>query len=533
MRNSALTSLISSYFELTPDPSVDSQRVSFGTSGHRGSSLNLSFNQHHIWAITQAIVEYRQQADIHGPLYLGLDTHALSIPAYGSVLEVLVANGVQVCVHPSEGFTPTPLISHAILQHNLQNSSSLSDGIVITPSHNPPEDGGIKFNTPDGGPAASHITSIIQNRANQILENDLRDVKRVSLQHAKQNVKPFDFVDLYVSNLPKAINIAAIERFGLRIGVDPMGGAALEVWQAIARRFSLHLTITNIQQDPTFAFMPKDHDGKIRMDCSSKQAMANLLHQRNHYDVALANDPDADRHGIVDVAGLMNPNHFLAVAIDYLLQNRPQWSGNFAIGKTLVSSSMLDRVVAQHGRKLYEVPVGFKWFVDGLHQGTLAFAGEESAGASFLTLDGQPWSTDKDGILLCLLAVEIFAVTGLSPSQYYNALTAKLGHPFYKRVDAPASHEHKRILSAMQASSIDASHLLGEPIIDIHTSAPGNQQSIGGVKVVSENGWFAARPSGTEALYKIYAESFVDELHLDELLNEAERIVKNAINQSS
>ncbi|TVQ72233.1 MAG: alpha-D-glucose phosphate-specific phosphoglucomutase [Oceanospirillales bacterium] len=533
MHYSALTPLISSYFQLTPDPSVASQRVCFGTSGHRGSSLNLSFNQHHIWAIAQAIVEYRQQAGINGPLYLGIDTHALSRPAYGSVLEVLVANGVEVCVHPNEGFTPTPLISHAILQHNRQPDAFLSDGIVITPSHNPPEDGGIKYNTPDGGPAASHITSIIQNRANQILENDLQDVKRISLLQAKHMVKPFDYVDLYVSNLPKAINIAAIERFGLRIGVDPMGGAALEVWQAIARRFSLHLTITNIEQDPTFAFMPKDHDGKIRMDCSSKHAMANLLRQRNHYDVALANDPDADRHGIVDLAGLMNPNHFLAVAVDYLLRNRPKWSGNFAIGKTLVSSSILDRVVAKHGRRLYEVPVGFKWFVDGLHQGTLAFAGEESAGASFLTIDGEPWSTDKDGILLCLLAAEVFAVSGMSPSQYYNNLTAKLGRPHYKRVDAPATHEHKQILTAMQASSIDASHLLGEPILDIHTAAPGNQQDIGGIKIISENGWFAARPSGTEALYKIYAESFVDEQHLDELINEAQQIVQKAISKPS
>ena len=528
MQYSALPSLITAYFQLTPDPSNASQRVNFGTSGHRGCSLNLTFNQHHIWAISQAIAEYRQQANITGPVYIGMDTHALSIPAYGSVLEVFVANGIQVCVHPNEGFTPTPLISHAILQHNRHGASSVADGIVITPSHNPPEDGGIKYNTPDGGPAASHITQLIQDRANQILENGLCDVKRIPLLSAKQVAQPFDFVDLYVSNLPKAINIAAIERFGLRIGVDPMGGAALEVWQAIAHRFSLHLTITNIQQDPTFAFMPKDHDGKIRMDCSSKHAMANLLRQRNHYDIALANDPDADRHGIVDVAGLMNPNHFLAVSIDYLLKHRPKWSGDFAIGKTLVSSSMLDRVVAQHGRKLYEVPVGFKWFVDGLHEGDLAFAGEESAGASFLTIDGEPWSTDKDGILLCLLAAELFAVTGLAPSQYYNELTNKLGRPFYRRIDAPASHEHKRILSSMQASSIDASHLLGEPIVEVYTSAPGNQQNIGGVKVVSENGWFAARPSGTEALYKIYAESFIDENHLDQLINEAQRIIDRA-----
>ena len=448
MRFSALPSLISAYFELIPDPSVDSERVSFGTSGHRGCSLSISFNQHHIWAIAQAIVEYRQQAGINGPLYLGIDTHALSVPAYGSVLEVLVANGVKVCVHPKEGYTPTPLISHAILQHNRQHNTFLSDGIVITPSHNPPEDGGIKYNTPDGGPAASCITSAIQDRANQILENKLHDVKRVSLLQARQNITPFDFVDLYVSNLPKAINIAAIERFGLRIGVDPMGGSALEVWQAIVARFNLHLSITNIEQDPTFAFMPKDHDGIIRMDCSSRHAMANLLRQRNHYDVALANDPDADRHGIVDTSGLMNPNHFLAVAVDYLLKHRPKWSGDFAIGKTLVSSSMLDRVVTKHGRRLYEVPVGFKWFVDGLHQGSLAFAGEESAGASFLTIEGEPWSTDKDGILLCLLAAEMFAVTGLSPSQYYNDLTSKLGRPFYKRIDAPATHEHKKILNA-------------------------------------------------------------------------------------
>lgn len=533
MDRAAITPLISSYFQAIPNPSVQQQRVSFGTSGHRGSSLKVSFNQHHIWAIAQAIADYRLQEGFNGPLYLGMDTHALSIPAYGSVLEVMVANGVEVCVHPNEGFTPTPLISHAILQHNAGASSSLSDGIVITPSHNPPMDGGIKYNTPDGGPAASHVTKEIEERANAILENGCRDVKRISLSQAKELVKHFDFVDLYVSNLPQAINIHAIERFGLRIGVDPMGGAALEVWQAIAKRFSLHLTITNIKQDPTFEFMPLDHDGQIRMDCSSKHAMANLLQQRHYYDVALANDPDADRHGIVDQAGLMNPNHFLAVAVDYLLRHRPEWSGNFAIGKTLVSSSMLDRVVENHGRRLYEVPVGFKWFVDGLHQGTLAFAGEESAGASFLTMDGKPWSTDKDGILLCLLAAEIYAVTGLSPSQYYNRLAEKLGRPLYKRVDAPATQEHKDALTALEVSSIDASHLSGDPILGVFTSAPGNAQQIGGVKVVSSNGWFAARPSGTEALYKIYAESFIDETHLNSLISEAKSIVNKMFEKPS
>ena len=531
MLSSQLTPLISAYYQLSPNSDDPNQRVSFGTSGHRGSSLKVSFNQVHIWAICQAIADYRREEGINGPLFLGIDTHALSLPAYGSAIEVLIANGIQVCVHPKGGFTPTPLISHAILQHNIQGKEGVADGIVITPSHNPPADGGIKYNTPDGGPAASHVTQIIQDRANQIIKNGLIDVVKVSYQQASTEVAPFDFVDLYVSNLPKAINISAIERFGLRIGVDPMGGSALEVWQAIAKRFNLHLTIVNIEQDPTFAFMPKDHDGQIRMDCSSKFAMANLIKQRIQYDIALSNDPDADRHGVVDQEGLINPNHYLAVAVDYLLKYRPEWQGDFAIGKTLVSSAILDRVVASHGRKLYEVPVGFKWFVDGLYQGNLAFAGEESAGASFLTMSGEPWSTDKDGILLCLLAAEIFSVTGLSPSEYYSRLTGSLGLPFYKRVDAAATHQHKQALSAMQASCIDATSLLGEPILDIQVAATGNQQRIGGVKVISQNGWFAARPSGTESLYKIYAESFVDEAHLDQLIGEAQRLINRAFDR--
>lgn len=527
-----LSPLISAYFQLQPDPNLSQQKVSFGTSGHRGSSLNISFNQAHIWAISQAIAEYRQQQGIEGPLYLGIDTHALSIPAYGSVLEVLVANGVKVCVHPREGFTPTPLISHAILQHNRQHDQ-LADGIVITPSHNPPADGGIKYNTPDGGPAATEATRVIQDRANEILRGGLREVKKVSLSEAKASVVPFDFVDLYVTNLPKVIDIKAIERFGLIMGVDPLGGSSLEVWQAIAQRFRLHLTILNLNQDPTFAFMPKDHDGQIRMDCSSRHAMAKLLSQRDEFDLAMANDPDADRHGIVDKQGLMNPNHFLAVAIDYLLQHRPNWRKDLAIGKTLVSSSMIDRVVSRHNRTLYEVPVGFKWFVDGLHQGNLAFAGEESAGASLLDKEGLPWSTDKDGIVLCLLAAEIFAVTRKSPSQYYQYLTDSLSKPFYTRVDAAASDEFKKAISSLTVEDVKSTSLAGDTIREIYLTAPGNQQAIGGIKVVTDHGWFAARPSGTEALYKIYAESFIGTNHLEKLLAEAQKLVADAVGLSA
>ncbi|TVQ73683.1 MAG: alpha-D-glucose phosphate-specific phosphoglucomutase, partial [Oceanospirillales bacterium] len=522
-----LTPLISAYFQLSPDASLSHQKVSFGTSGHRGSSLDGSFNQAHIWAITQAIAEYRQQQGIEGPLYLGIDTHALSIPAYGGVLEVLVANGVKVCVHPSEGYTPTPLISHAILQHNRQ-SDQMADGIVITPSHNPPRDGGIKYNTPDGGPAATEVTRAIQDRANEILLGGLKDIKKVSLTEAKASAVAFDFVDLYVSNLPKIIDIKAIERFGLIIGVDPLGGSSLEVWQAIAKRFSLHLTILNLKQDPTFAFMPKDHDGQIRMDCSSRHAMANLLSHAHGYDLLLANDPDADRHGIVDKQGLMNPNHYLAIAIDYLLQHRSNWSRDLSVGKTLVSSSLIDRVVARHDRTLFEVPVGFKWFVDGLHNGQLAFAGEESAGASLLDKEGLPWSTDKDGIVLCLLAAEIFAVTRLSPSQYYQKLTESLSKPFYTRVDAPASDDYKQAISSLSVEDIKTTSLAGDVIRQIHLKAPGNQQAIGGIKVMTDNGWFAARPSGTEALYKIYAESFVGSKHLEMLLAEAQQLIAEA-----
>ncbi|WP_327124193.1 phosphoglucomutase, alpha-D-glucose phosphate-specific [Nitrincola sp. A-D6] len=400
---------------------------------------------------------------------------------------------------------------------------------MITPSHNPPGDGGIKYNTPDGGPAASEVTREIQDRANVLLEKGLKEIKRVSSEVAQNAVRAFDYVGLYVSHLPEVIDMAAIEGSGLRIAVDPMGGTALEVWQAIAQRFKINLTIVNESQDPTFAFMPPDHDGQIRMDCSSPQAMANLLKLKDQFDLALANDPDADRHGIVDAQGLMNPNHYLAVAVDYLLTHRPQWDESLAVGKTLVSSSILDRVVSKHGRVLYEVPVGFKWFVEGLHQKRLAFAGEESAGASFLTMAGEPWSTDKDGIILCLLAAEVFAVTGKSPSQYYAELTQTLGLPHYKRIDAPATAAEKKVLGWLQASHIRSSHLVGEPITDILVKAAGNAESIGGVKVMTVNGWFAARPSGTESIYKIYAESFVDQDHLDQLVSEARVIVDDML----
>ena len=531
MHTHELSPLISAYFQLSPDATLPHQKVSFGTSGHRGSSLESSFNQAHIWSISQAIAEYRQQQGIKGPLYLGVDTHALSIPAYGSVIEVLVANGVEVCVHPREGYTPTPLISHAILQFN-RHSDLMADGVVITPSHNPPGDGGIKYNAPDGGPAAIEVTRAIQDRANALLLDGLKEVKRVSLVEARSRVVPFDFVDLYVSNLPRVVDIDAIERFGLIIGVDPLGGSSLEVWQAIAKRFNLNLKLLSLDQDPTFAFMPKDHDGKIRMDCSSSHAMANVLKLRKSYDLCLANDPDADRHGIVDQQGLMNPNHFLAVATDYLLQHRPRWGRDVSIGKTLVTSAMVDRVVARHGMTLYEVPVGFKWFVDGLYTGQLAFAGEESAGASLLDKEGLPWSTDKDGIVLCLLAAEIFSVTSLSPNQYYQKLTKTLASSFYTRVDAAASDELKRAIASLSVDAIKTTALAGDVIRKVHFTAPGNQQPIGGVKVVTDNGWFAVRPSGTEALYKLYAESFVGSAHLEILLAEAKVLIANAVEQA-
>lgn len=521
--------MINAFYNLIPDAQVPAQRVSFGTSGHRGTSLNASFNERHILAIAQAVVDYRQQAGISGPLYLGLDTHALSRPAWDVVLQVLVANHVSVVVATDHGVTATPLVSRAILSYNAQRSTGLADGLIITPSHNPPEDGGIKYNTPDGGPADSNVTTWIEARANQYLLADCAGVKRVSLQDAQSQVQEYDYVAHYVAELEQVVDLQAIRHSGLKLGVDPMGGTGLAVWQALAIDPALNINVVNTSQSADFAFMPPDHDGRIRMDCSSPAAMANLLKIREQFDLSFANDPDADRHGIVDAAGLMNPNHFLCVCVDYLLTHRPLWSASLQIGKTLVTSSLMDRVVAAHGRKLYEVPVGFKWFVEGLYKEQLAFAGEESAGATLLTFAGQTWTTDKDGIVLCLLAAEITAVTGLTPSQYYAKLTAQHGTPFYRRIDAAATPEQKASFKGLSAEHIVATDLAGEAITSVQLNAPGNGAAIGGIKVCTENGWFAARPSGTEALYKIYAESFINEAHLQLLIDEAQGLLAGVL----
>lgn len=515
------------FYQIQPQASNTEQKVAFGTSGHRGSSLKSSFNEWHILAIAQAIADYRLQANLQGPLFIGLDTHALSRPAWEVCLQVLVANNIDVRIAANNEITATPLISRAILMHNARQTEQ-ADGIVITPSHNPPEDGGIKYNTPDGGPAADAVTQWIEQRANDYLAGNCNEVKRIGLAEALEQAQEYDYVSAYVAELSQVINMQAIKASGLRLGADPMGGTGLPVWQALAKQ-GLNLEVVNETLDPTFSFMPPDHDGRIRMDCSSTASMANLLNVREQFDLAFANDPDADRHGIVDSAGLMNPNHFLCVAVDYLLKHRPQWSAGLAIGKTLVTSSLMNKVVADNQRTLYEVPVGFKWFVQGLHKSELAFGGEESAGASFLTLDAKPWSTDKDGIILCLLAAEITAVTGLKPSEYYAKLTEQLGAPYYKRVDAPASAKQKAAFKQLSASSITDSELAGEKITAVHTKAPGNNAAIGGLKVETENGWFAARPSGTEAIYKIYAESFNSEAHLQALIAEAQKLLDKVL----
>ncbi|GHE20541.1 phosphoglucomutase (alpha-D-glucose-1,6-bisphosphate-dependent) [Halomonas urumqiensis] len=535
-----MQALLNAFHERKPDPAEPTQRVQFGTSGHRGSALAATFNADHILAIAQAVAEYRREQGYTGPLYLGYDTHALSRPAWECALQVLVANDVAVRIEAGEGVTATPVISRAILAHNSDAHNAevgaLADGLIITPSHNPPEDGGIKYNPAHGGPADTDATGWIQDRANALLaqgvssmKKGLAGVKQVPLAQALEAAEPVDMTGEYVSALGDAVDMAAIQRAGLSLGVDPMGGTALPVWQAVVRHFGLDLEIVNERIDPTFAFMPPDHDGKTRMDCSSPAAMANLLAIKDRFTLAFGNDPDADRHGIVDAAGLMNPNHFLAVCIDYLLTHRPQWSAELKIGKTLVSSSMIDRVVADHGRALYEVPVGFKWFVEGMHGRWLAFGGEESAGASFLTLDGKPWSTDKDGILLCLLAAEITAVTGKTPSEHYRALTERHGEPFYRRVDTPCTPEQKAAFKGLTPERLTATELAGEPIESVLVNAPGNGAPIGGLKVVTANGWFAARPSGTESLYKIYAESFVGEAHLAQLLDEAKALLDEVL----
>ena len=524
--------LVTAYFTGRPDPTDAAQRVSFGTSGHRGGSLRLSFNEAHILATTQAICEYRALRGIDGPLFLGMDTHALSEPAHATALEVLAGNGVEVRIAKGLAFTPTPAISRAILEHNHRRARGLADGIVVTPSHNPPDDGGFKYNPPDGGPADTTVTRWIESRANELLAAGNDGVRRVSLERAMAaaTTRFHDFVTPYVEALAAIVDLEAVRAAGLRLGVDPLGGASIGFWKPIRERYRLSLEIVNDAVDPTFRFMTLDHDGKIRMDCSSPWAMAGLIGLKDRFDLAFGNDCDADRHGIVTPdAGLMNPNHFLAVAIDYLFRSRGEWGAAVAVGKTLVSSSMIDRVAASLGRRLVEVPVGFKWFVDGLLGGTLGFAGEESAGASFLERDGTVWTTDKDGILLGLLAAEITARSGKSPSELYAALCERHGSPVYERLDVAATPAEKAALGGLDASSVRAGRLAGEKILAILTRAPGNDAPIGGLKVVTENGWFAARPSGTENVYKIYAESFRGPEHLRALQEEAQHLVEDAL----
>ncbi|MBG6237412.1 phosphoglucomutase [Mycetocola sp. CAN_C7] len=518
--------LLEAYFELKPDVSIPAQRVVFGTSGHRGSSLNTAFNEHHIAATTQAIVEYRTDKGITGPLFIGSDSHALSHPAQTTALKVLVGNGVRVLVDEFDDFVPTPALSHAILKYNNSGAEEQADGIVVTPSHNPPSDGGFKYNPPHGGPADSDATSWIANRANEIIEAGLLDVTMAE----PSAVETYDFRGNYVDDLASIIDMDAIKRSGIRIGADPLGGASVHYWQAIADRYELDLTVVNPHVDPTWRFMTLDWDGKIRMDPSSPSAMASVLAHKDDYDILTGNDADADRHGIVTPdGGLMNPNHFLAVAIDYLYRNRSGWGADAAIGKTLVSSSIIDKVAASLDRTLWEVPVGFKWFVPGLIDGSVAFGGEESAGASFLRMDGTVWTTDKDGILLCLLASEILAVTGKTPSVLYRELTEKYGDPVYERVDATATPAQKAALGKLDGAAITATELAGDPILAKLSTAPGNGAAVGGVKVVTENAWFAARPSGTEDVYKIYAESFKGAEHLKLVQAEAKLIVDEAL----
>ncbi len=524
--------LITAYYTRELDLSDPTQRVAFGTSGHRGSSFRGSFNEGHILAISQAICEYRRAQGITGPLFMGMDTHALSEPALASAIEVFAANEQDIMVDASYGYTPTPAISHAILTYNRGKTSGLADGVVITPSHNPPDDGGFKYNPPAGGPADTVTTKAMQARANEILLDGLIGVKRMPLSRAMQaaTTHQYDYITPYVTDLRNVIDMAAIRDSGLKIGVDPMGGASIDFWEPIVEMYGLNIEVVNPRVDPTFGFMTVDKDGKIRMDCSSPYAMASLITLKDRFDVAFGNDSDADRHGIVTPSvGLMNPNHYLAVAIWYLFQHRPGWRADAAIGKTLVSSSMIDRVAAHLGRRLAEVPVGFKWFVDGLIDGSFGFGGEESAGASFLRHDGTVWTTDKDGIILDLLAAEITAVTGRDPGMHYRALTEQFGDPVYERTDVVATPEQKAVLERLSPEMVAAQELAGEKITAKLTSAPFNNASIGGLKVVTENGWFAARPSGTEDIYKIYAESFRGKDHLKQIFAEAQEIVAAAL----
>ncbi|SEN30537.1 phosphoglucomutase (alpha-D-glucose-1,6-bisphosphate-dependent) [Nonomuraea pusilla] len=522
--------LVTAYYARHPDPGEAGQRVAFGTSGHRGSSLRSAFNEDHILATSQAICEYRAAQGTDGPLFLGVDTHALSEPARVSALEVFAANGVRVLIDARDGYTPTPAVSHAILTYNRGRSSGLADGVVITPSHNPPSDGGFKYNPPNGGPADTDATSWIQDRANRLLADGLSGVRRVTYAKALEAAGRHDFLGSYVDDLPSVVDLDAIRAAGVRIGADPLGGASVAYWGEIAERHRLDLTVVNPLVDPTWRFMTLDWDGKIRMDCSSPYAMASLIAGRDRFQIATGNDADADRHGIVTPdGGLMNPNHYLAVAVSYLYAHRDAWPAGAGVGKTMVSSGIIDRVAASLGRGLYEVPVGFKWFVPGLLDGSLGFGGEESAGASFLRRDGSPWSTDKDGIILALLASEILAVTGTSPSEHYRDLTARFGEPAYARVDAPATREEKAVLGRLSAGQVTASSLAGEPIAAVQTAAPGNGAALGGVKVSTESAWFAARPSGTEDVYKIYAESFKGPDHLAKVQEEARALVSSAL----
>src|SRR6266536_2569611 len=527
--------LVTAYYAEHPDPGQPPQQVSFGTSGHRGSSLRASFNEDHIVATSQAICEYRAGQGIDGPLFLVRDTHALSEPAMVSALEVFAANGVTVLVDSRGGYTPTPALSHAILTYNRGRTESVADGVVVTPSHNPPDDGGFKYNPPNGGPADTDITKWIQDRANALLPEGRKEVRRIPYARAKaaETTGRYDYVGACVDDLPSVLDMDAIRSAGVRIGADPLGGASVAYWGEIGERHRLDLTVVNPVVDPTFRFMTLDWDGKIRMDCSSPYAMASLIEQRAAYQVATGNDADADRHGIVTPdAGLMNPNHYLAVAIDYLFRNRTDWPGDAAVGKTLVSSSMIDRVAADLGRPMLEVPVGFKWFVPGLLDGSVAFGGEESAGASFLRRDGSVWTTDKDGIILCLLASEIIATTGRSPSEHYTDLVARFGEPAYARTDVPATREEKAVLGKLSPEQVTATELAGEPITMTLTAAPGNGAALGGLKVGTQSGWFAARPSGTEDVYKIYAESFQGPEHLARIQEEARGVVSEALRKS-
>jgi phosphoglucomutase len=524
--------LEAAFYEGKPDPTDPNQLVSFGTSGHRGTSSNNTFTESHILAITQAICEYRRSQGITGPLFMGKDTHALSRPAERVALEVLAANGVETFIQRDDGFTPTPVISHSILGYNRGRTEALADGIVVTPSHNPPTDGGFKYNPPNGGPADTDVTDWIQNRANEFLRAGHKGVERIGFEAALKasTTHAEDLVTAYVEDLANVIDLEAIRSAGVKIGIDPLGGAAAAYWQPVMERHGINITIVNPKIDPTFAFMTVDHDGKIRMDCSSPWAMAGLVQLKDRFDIAFGNDPDADRHGIVTPSsGLLNPNHYLAVAIRYLLTNRPQWPVTAVVGKTLVSSCLIDRVVASLERKLWEVPVGFKWFTPGLFDGSCCFGGEESAGASFLKRDGSVWSTDKDGLILGLLAAEITARTGKDPGEHYKELTAKFGTPYYTRIDAPATPEQKNSLKKLSPEAVTATELAGEAITAKLTRAPGNNASIGGLKVVSESGWFAARPSGTENIYKLYAESLKSAEHLAAIVDQAQEIVSRSL----